>query len=327
MKVLFITNLYVEYNRAGGQTMMHEMAKKAGEENDVTVLSTRSQGSPPNSIVDGVTVRYDLDVESVIYTIQPDVVVTQFEDTLRVTDLCRKNNIPLAVIVHNDNRRTLALMHAMRKTDLLIFNTEWIEKKSTYHCDSIIVHPPVDKSHFTFTKGKREYITLVNVAKPKGSDMFYHLAKKFPKYKFLGVEGGYWKDLQIASDLPNVKLIKQTDNMKDDVYAKSKIVIMPSSYESFGMVAAEAMACGVPVVVSDTPGLIENVGDGGFIIPTNMLSMWEKVIDTLMQDKDIYEASCHQALNQSGIINTDEELNVFVNKLKEMTHANISKRK
>jgi D-inositol-3-phosphate glycosyltransferase len=45
-------------------------------------------------------------------------------------------------------------------------------------------------------------------------------------------------------------------------YSASHLTVMPSYYESFGMVALEAMACGVPVVASRVGGLAVTVQDG-----------------------------------------------------------------
>lgn len=52
-------------------------------------------------------------------------------------------------------------------------------------------------------------------------------------------------------------------------YSAAEMVIMPSHYESFGMVALEAMACGVPVIASQVGGLAFLVRDEitGFHIP------------------------------------------------------------
>ncbi len=45
------------------------------------------------------------------------------------------------------------------------------------------------------------------------------------------------------------------------------LFVYPSLYEGFGLPAAEAMACGVPVVASDTPALTEVVGEAGLLVP------------------------------------------------------------
>lgn len=52
-------------------------------------------------------------------------------------------------------------------------------------------------------------------------------------------------------------------------YSAAEVVVMPSLYESFGMVALEAMACGVPVIASEVGGLGYLVQNGftGYTIP------------------------------------------------------------
>jgi len=51
-------------------------------------------------------------------------------------------------------------------------------------------------------------------------------------------------------------------------YSAASMVVVPSHYESFGMVALEAMACGTPVIASDVGGLSLNVAEGfsGYLV-------------------------------------------------------------
>jgi D-inositol-3-phosphate glycosyltransferase len=54
-------------------------------------------------------------------------------------------------------------------------------------------------------------------------------------------------------------------------YSAAEVVVMPSQYESFGMVALEAMACGTPVIASQVGGLAFLVQDNitGYTIPAD----------------------------------------------------------
>jgi D-inositol-3-phosphate glycosyltransferase len=62
---------------------------------------------------------------------------------------------------------------------------------------------------------------------------------------------------------------KRDQDALNNYYASAQAVIMPSHYESFGMVALEAMACGTPVIASEVGGLAFLIRDGetGFHVP------------------------------------------------------------
>jgi len=70
----------------------------------------------------------------------------------------------------------------------------------------------------------------------------------------------------------------------EELLASSDVMLLPSDTESFGLVALEAMACEVPVVVSKVGGLPEVVQDGveGFLVePRNVAGMAARTIEIL----------------------------------------------
>ena len=69
-------------------------------------------------------------------------------------------------------------------------------------------------------------------------------------------------------------------------YAAAEMVVMPSHYESFGMVALEAMAMGTPVIASEVGGLAFLIQDGinGFHVPSRDPEALAERIYTLLQD-------------------------------------------
>jgi D-inositol-3-phosphate glycosyltransferase len=82
-------------------------------------------------------------------------------------------------------------------------------------------------------------------------------------------------------------------------YAAADVLVMPSHYESFGMVALEAMACGTPVVASAVGGLsvlIEDEVNGLLVPPADPESLAARLID-LLTDK-VRAAALAQAAHQ-----------------------------
>ncbi|MCL7453978.1 MAG: glycosyltransferase [Anaerolineae bacterium] len=69
-------------------------------------------------------------------------------------------------------------------------------------------------------------------------------------------------------------------------YSAAEMVVVPSRYESFGMVALEAMACGTPVIASKVGGLAFNVQDGrtGFLVPDRDPAALAERIRLLLSD-------------------------------------------
>lgn len=81
-------------------------------------------------------------------------------------------------------------------------------------------------------------------------------------------------------------------------YSAAELLVMPSHYESFGMVALEAMACGTPVIASEVGGLAYLVKDGetGFTIPDQEPEALCEKISLLLRDHDLHATMSQHAV-------------------------------
>ncbi len=84
-------------------------------------------------------------------------------------------------------------------------------------------------------------------------------------------------------------------------YSAADAVVVPSHYESFGMVALEAMACGAPVVVSQVGGLAFLVKDGetGFTVPVDDPKALAERLAILLSNRALREKLGSQAAQEA----------------------------
>lgn len=309
MKVTALVHAYVNHgHNAGAETTMHDLLRamvEDGWEAEV-ILSREDPGVTEPYGIDGVKVTPYQDRRQIIpVAMKSDLLISHLENSERVAVVGQKYNVPTVQVVHNNMEITKN--YATYPWNILVFNTDWVAEdfrasmgRQLNGKHLSVVHPRVDTSRYVLTpqKGSQgDYITLVNLwdgslrgKNGKGAHTFYEMARRYPNKKFLGVLGGYGE--QSIKDLPNVTILPHTSNMVEDVYSKTRILLMPSRYESFGRVAVEGAACGIPTIASPTPGLMEAMGAGwGFYAEPDDYETWYQHIMTLSDGRRWRSAS------------------------------------
>jgi len=92
------------------------------------------------------------------------------------------------------------------------------------------------------------------------------------------MELGLSNNIRFVGEIPRQRVYK--------VLGKSNVFVMPSSAEGFCVAAVEAMAAGLPVVVSDIPVFHEVVGEPGLFADPNDPTAFADAISDLLRDPE-----------------------------------------
>jgi glycosyltransferase involved in cell wall biosynthesis len=316
VRVAVLVHFYVPFRCAGSETMLHTMLKRlkqAGHE--VLVAATVLPDAPYKYEYEGIpVVSTNLVIaQQELRAFKPDAIITHHDNTPQAIRMARKLRIPSVFLMHNDFDHTAKTLNF--NPDMVVFNTRWLANKfDKYQGKSVVVHPPVWAEEHATTPGTK--VTLVNLNEHKGANILYKLAERMPHVEFMGVVGGHGVQV-IREDLPNVEIVQHTDDMVRDVWSKTRILLMPSVYESYGMAGVEALASGIPVLCNPTNGLVESQGPFGIFINRDDTEEWVRQIERLHDDKE-WKAASSLALKRSQEIDPGPELDAWVDELERL---------
>jgi glycosyltransferase involved in cell wall biosynthesis len=179
-----------------------------------------------------------------------------------------------------------------------------------------VIHPPIYGQHPYARLGcfDRGAVMMINPCQVKGIGIFVELARRFPNFSFRALAG--WAtggtDRKELASLKNFELIESVDHI-EEALSQARVLLMPSLwYEGFGLIAMEAMLRGIPVISSDSGGLVEARQGTGFVIPVRVierylpefdethmprpvipeqdLAPWTEALGSLLHNRTLYEA-------------------------------------
>lgn len=349
MNILCIVDQsYVGVTPAGGaETYLHDTLKYLVKKGHRVVVFLSGWTTQATS-VDGVQLRSHLNrtlLDEV--AANSDILITQLDGTPLAQHIAEKHHLPLVQIVHNTNEFTEGFL--AYGVNLAVYNADWVSEyhesvrmgpMTTYWAgkgkarfqlrrqtewDSIILKPPIDVKDYAVRPNPRGNITLVNPCDNKGQHIFYELARRCPDLTFMPVVGGYQPTKQKFVDLPNVVKHEHVKDMKI-VFEKTAVVLMPSTYESYGRVAVEAACAGIPSVVSSTPGLLEAMGDGAsYVRPVeagdlSSVDEWERALRYTLDGWDFCSTKAKEratTLSHKSYV----QLRLFESKIKDLVKS------
>lgn len=102
------------------------------------------------------------------------------------------------------------------------------------------------------------------------------------------------KELDLEGDVLFLGEVSDEDVVL--LYNAAQIFLFPSLYEGFGLPPLEAMACGTPVISSNTSSLPEVLGDAAILINPRDIDEWAKKIRKVLTDEDL-----RKKLKQKGL--------------------------
>ena len=183
---------------------------------------------------------------------------------------------------------------------------------------SIIVRDPVDHTKYEIDKDLMNptYITLIGDPPGiKGHKIFIDVAEKCPDLKFLLVTKTQYDKISLGKNIVLSGYVKGIENLKEQIYSKTKILMIPSFQEAFGRVSIEATSSGIPCIISKYPGLSEATFEMSNYVDVEDIDTWIKELRRVLGD---YDNEVIKAMKIKTQLNYKKDLNKVRNEIEKL---------
>jgi glycosyltransferase involved in cell wall biosynthesis len=302
--VAYVHGLY-PHQRAGSETMLADMLEAlALDGHEVHAVATLTGPADGATSWEHGGVQCWRETEGaaaeLVTMLEPDMIVSHHHVALDALPLAKRLGVAGAAILHNDFKWSQAMLNM--RPELLVFNTHWLKRKlGTRGAAAIVVHPPLHADRYALDAPPPVdgAVTIINLDKIKGPNVFYALARQLPDTRFLAVRGGYGKQDE-REDYANVEFMDTTEDVRGDIWARSRLVVAPSRYESYGRGVVEACAAGIPVIATATAGLRESLGPAGIFASRGNPAEWVRHARRLLSNPAEWDRASGRALARAA---------------------------
>lgn len=177
--------------------------------------------------------------------------------------------------------------------------------KIIYNSVDLNIFKPANKKIFN----RKTVICVGSLNKRKGHEYLLHAIKyvtdEIADVNFLIVGRGPEEQniKKVATELKLLETVKFIDFLSEDQlsshYSSSEFFVLATLYDSFGIVFAEAMACGLPVVSTNIMALQEVVDGGGILVEPRNSDQLAKAMLRLLKDEKLRQELSKKALEQA----------------------------
>ncbi|QQG49778.1 MAG: glycosyltransferase family 4 protein [Candidatus Berkelbacteria bacterium] len=124
------------------------------------------------------------------------------------------------------------------------------------------------------------------------------------KLVITGKRGWFYQPLfELVDELKLNDEVVFTDYVPDEelptLYNAANVFAFPSLYEGFGLPPLEAMACGVPVLSSNSSSMPEIVGSGGILMPPTDAKAWTETLVSVLNSPSQQQELSERGINQA----------------------------
>lgn len=134
-----------------------------------------------------------------------------------------------------------------------------------------------------------------------------------------GTTGSVFRTMTLPNRMERVRFLGYVpDTTLPGLYAGADLFVLPSLDEGFGLPALEAMACGIPVIVSDGGALSEVVGEAGLIFKLSESGGLPQAMIRCLSDRSLRSALKEKGLARARMFSWQDSAEIIWQNLNEI---------